>query len=158
MAKERKQSADWNIAATHYLTAGLAIPFLVGLAGTLILRILSLQSKIFLSGAVADVISLFLVVLAVWGGVKYSASYLKKTYIIKNKDRIINAATMYMIVLTLGYYLISFYAVRFRGGLISKMDLIYIGVSIAIRIFLFYVFSRKYVKNTEEIETVGNQI
>src|SRR3989344_2696557 len=148
MAKERKQSADWNIAVTHYLTAGFAIPFLVGLAWFLIVRILGLQLGVIM----LYIFSLLLVVIAIWGGVKYSADYLKKTYIIKNKDRIIKTATIYMVVLVLGYYLISFYMVRFRGGLISKTDLIYTGISIPIRIFLFYIFSKKYIKNTEEID------
>ena len=65
---------------------------------------------------------------------------------------------MYMVVFTLGFYAISLYLAKLQGGLISATDLIYAVFSIVIRISLFYVFSKKYVRKTEEIEAGMQQI
>lgn len=153
MTKERKQSAEWYIAATHYLTAGFVIPLLISVAWSLIVRIINLRSGMVVSGTTMNIFSLLLGAIAVWLGVMYSANYLKKKYIIQNKERIVRTATIYMIVLTLGFYLITFYLARSQEGLISKSDLLHNGLSIFVIISLFYLFSKKYIKNTE-----GNEV
>jgi hypothetical protein len=81
--KPKKQSAYWNIAATHYLTAGFAMPFLVGLVinFTVVPLIPSDLSKELLIGISIMVLVAFKII-AVWLGVWYSARYLAKNYVI----------------------------------------------------------------------------
>lgn len=146
--KEKKQSANWNIAATHYLTSGLAMPFLVAI-------VLGIPTFLIIGkdNALLEVIAnSALWLLGIWLGVRYSAKYLAKTYIINDNNKVIRLATIYLAVL---------------GGIvrINKMDkgisleiavdfVLFIGIVIA-----FYLFSKKYVHNTpaEEIQPTPAQ-
>ena len=135
----QKKSSNWYIAATHYLTAGFAIPFVVGLVVALLAR---MGLFTFLSTQLASVIfSLVISVLSIWLGTMYSANYLKKAYIIENKNKIVNLATLYFVVLHFGYFLFQI----FRSNKLTSYSLIGIIITAA----LFYIFSKKYIKNTE---------
>ncbi|QQS16182.1 MAG: hypothetical protein IPK84_02410 [Candidatus Moraniibacteriota bacterium] len=141
--KEKKQSANWNIAATHYLTSGLAMPFLVAL-------VLGIPTFLLIGkddALLVVIANSALWFLGIWLGVRYSAKYLAKTYIVNDSNKVIKLATIYAAVL---------------GGLfrINKMDkgislemavdfILFVGIVIA-----FYLFSKKYVHNTpaEEIQ------
>ncbi len=82
--KERKKSSNWYMAATHYLTAGFAIPFVIGLVATLLVRVG--LSTFFSVPLLLTIFLLVIGVLSIWLGTMYSANYLKKAYIIDDKD------------------------------------------------------------------------
>lgn len=146
--KEKKKSQDWYIAATHYLTAGFAMPFIIGLVVMLLVNVGLLS---FLSTPSLSKLFLLMVrILAIWLGTMYSANYLKNKYIIGDKDKIVNLATMYFVVLNLGYLLIVIFS---SGGLIGEklagINVVYSFFEFVVAAFLFYIFSKKYIKNTE---------
>ncbi len=142
--KEKKKSSNWYIAATHYLTAGFAIPFIIGLVATFILLpLIKLGSSLLIM-----VFLLVIRILSIWLGTIYSANYLKKTYIIENKDKIINLATTYLVVLNGGYILLNILIGKATG-----IALVYSFVGFIIAAFLFYIISKKYIQNTEKTES-----
>jgi len=142
--KEKKKSSNWYIAATHYLTAGFAIPLIIGLIVTFILLPLIKLDSLLLT----MVFVLAIRVLSVWLGTIYSANYLKRTYIIEDKDKIINLATTYLVVLNLGYILLNTLIGKAAGT-----DILYSFIGFIIVAFLFYVVSKKYIQNTEKTES-----
>ncbi|MFH1233931.1 MAG: hypothetical protein V1649_04795 [Patescibacteria group bacterium] len=137
--KEKKQSKEWYIAATHWLTAGLAMPFLLTL-------ILGIPAALVIGKdniALLTVVMSAIWILSLWLGVMYSAKYLAKTYIIKNSDNIIRLAAIYLAVLGGGFRLIGLS----KGiTLASMIDLGFFVVGVAV----FYILSKKYVKNTDD--------
>ncbi len=139
--KERKKSANWYIAATHYLTSGFAIPFLIALVITFIVILLPA-----LKTAVSTFLFRLIVIniLAIWLGVMYSARYLKRTYIIKNKVNIVNLSTTYLVVLNIVYILFQVFYGKIIGNAIT-----YTFIKFIVRAILFYVFSRRYLVDTE---------
>jgi len=141
--KEKKQRASWYIAATHYLTAGFAMPILIGLAFAAIIVLFKIKIEV---GIISISISLALRILAIWLGVMYSARYITKTYIIKNRNSIISSATMYLAVFSLGYTGIQLISYK-----ITTTGAIYNAVETIIAAFLFYIFSKKYIKEDAEI-------
>jgi len=69
---EKKESANWNIAATHWLTAGFAFP------ATSALFLFILFNKINInSWLLGFVLVLILVSSGVFAGITYSANYIK---------------------------------------------------------------------------------
>jgi hypothetical protein len=138
--KETKKSANWYIAATHLLTAGIAPPFLVNIVVNIIVRSLNITSLIILYP-----ILIISYILAIWLGVLYSANYLKKTYVIENKEAIVNLSSIYLVV---GYIALMFIVIisgRWAGLLWFVLKV----VSSIICVALFYFLSMKYVSNTE---------
>jgi hypothetical protein len=137
--KEKKQSANWYIAVTHYLTSGLAIPFVINLALGFPLV------AIFAGNMLALQISIVLVgLLAIWLGVKYSAWYINKTYIVENFSKVVNISTIYFVVLKMGWTLLSMPKVINNNYLIQVLFAI-------INCVVFYLLSKKYLNNTEII-------
>ncbi len=142
----KKQSSNWYIAATHYLTAGFAVPLLLGFLASF----LALMIPFFTAGIGKVLFEFILLVLGLWLGVMYSARYLKKIYIItsKNKQRIVNLATIYFVVLRLIFYIYGFLLIiakiRISGGIITDL-LLNILVFVVISGALFYYLSRKYI-------------
>lgn len=130
--KEKKVSADWYIAATHWLTA-----FITGVIGAVILLILaSLTGS---SGLVA-VSALLGWPIMLWLGVRYSARYLDKTYVIKNADHIIILSLIYLVIVGGGSRVYEF----MQTGIIKTE---YLGFVIAV--IVFYFTSKRYVKNND---------
>ncbi|MFH1423882.1 MAG: hypothetical protein ABIG29_02955 [Candidatus Nealsonbacteria bacterium] len=142
--KEKKKSSNWYIAATHYLTAGFVIPLIIGLIASFIL----LPLIKFGSPLLIMVFLLAIRILSIWLGTIYSANYLKKTYIIGDKAKIINLATMYLVVLNGGYILLQIFMGKAAG-----VAIIYSFVDFSIAAFLFYIISKKYIQNTETTES-----
>jgi len=138
--KEKKQSANWNIAATHYLTAGFAIPFILNL-------ILGIPMVLLLgdNNLAVNIASPILGALIVWPSVMYSAKYVNKTYIIKDSQKVITLAMIYMIIIAGGLQL--------RNLLIANFDVASILniVGVIAIVIVFYVTSKKYIKNTDEL-------
>ena len=137
--KQKKQSSNWYIAATHYLTAGFAIPLIIGvIAGFVIVPfITAIGSEI--------LVMLFVLVissLSVWLGVMYSARYLKRTYIISNPGAIIKLSTAYGVILGGGFLTLQIF-MNDVSLTTNLYDLMFLGVRVAV----FYVASNKYIGN-----------
>lgn len=138
--KERKKSANWYIAAAHYLTAGFAIPILIGLVATFIIfPLLSLKSAVLIFWF-KSVLS----ILAIWLGVIYSARYLRKTYIIENKNSIVNLSTTYLVIIGTAYTLFQLFSGKIMGTVI-----VYNFIWLVVGAILFYIFSKRYLTDTE---------
>jgi hypothetical protein len=132
--KEKKNSADWYIAATHWLTATFTMVVFAVVLG-IILSLVTQNPTVVLLGFI------ILYPLMMWLAVKYSARYLDKTYIIKNANQIVILSTIYIVIV---------------GGGIRVMDFISNGIitpdhiGFALAIIVFYFASRKYIKNNIE--------
>lgn len=135
--KEKKQAANWYIGATHFLTAGFVMPLLVNLIGGLLIY------SIFKEGVIAQISSLFLLVLAIWLGVKYSSNYITKNYVIKNIDEVIKFSLAFFLLSFI--YLIS----QILNKKIVGLDILFSSVRLILSIGLFYFFSKKYLHNSE---------
>lgn len=140
--KEKKEAKDWYIAATHWLTAGFVMPFLVNLViGFAIFPLLNLES-----GILTLIISLVSAVLAIWLGVMYSANYLRKRYIVRDKNKVIVSATIYLFVLRVGYNIYYFWGAE----KINITEVVFEAIGIILVVVLFYLFSKKYIKEDTE--------
>lgn len=140
---EKKKSADWYVAATHYIivtTIGVIVSFLIS-----IVRVI----MPLLAGIGLTIVSLIIGVLGLWIGVMYSAKYIKNHYIVEDKTKIINLATIYLVVFSIvfniGYVLVG----EITGVKLPGSDTAYSILSLITSAVLFYVFSKKYIKNTE---------
>jgi len=134
--KEKKTSAEWYIAATHWLTAGFAIPFVLALV--LSVPLLLLLAKYGNSSYLPGVLSVLLNILGIWLGTIYSSRYLDKTYVIKDANKIINFSTAYLTIIGGG----------FRAyGVMQTGTFHYIDLGFLLGIGVFYMVSKKYVKN-----------
>jgi hypothetical protein len=145
---EKQRKPDWYVAATHYLTAVFAPSFLVNLVfGLAIAPLIKDWPE-----AIILVILNSLIILVIWLGVMYSAKYLSKTYVIENKDNIINSATMYFVVLNSGFVLVRFFA-----EMINELGLLFGLTWAIIGAVLFHLFSKKYVREDDESTVSPNQ-
>ena len=133
---EKKNSPNWNVAATHFLTAGFVMPFLVRLVAMAIVGALFSS----LSFGVAYIIQLAVIILSVWLGVMYSAKYIYKKYVITNSNSIIGLSTAYTIVLQ-AILLIT--GISREGGV--NADTAYSVILSLVLILSFYFFSKKYI-------------
>ncbi len=134
--KDKKQSKDWYIALTHYLTAGFAIPFVIGLiALPVLLKLLASNGPVIYFTNVIGVIS-------VWLGVIYSASYINKTYVVKNKDKIVKLSTIFLIIGSGSFILIDLLKTK-----VININAINIAFFIT-EVIVFYILSKKYIKST----------
>ena len=139
--KELKQSNKWNIAATHYLTAGFAMPILISIAVDLLFTVpgpfIIISSWLF---------SIFI-------GVVYSASYLNKTYIIEDVKTIAKISTIYNFVFYLVLVLNS--AIKpFNDGVSgyfsTYFSIIEVWVWVVIAVLssaIIYFTSLRFIKN-----------
>ena len=137
--KEKKQSANWNIAATHYLTSGFAIPFIMGL-------ILGVPAAIIVGKDNAVLLTIVLSIIwlvSIWEGIMYSAKFIAKTYIVNDKNKIATLSTIYLIVLGSAFRL---YNLSSKG---INISFIIDAVFFVVVVILFYILSKKYLQNTE---------
>lgn len=138
--KERKKSADWYVATTHYLTAGFAIPLIVALIGGFIF--------VLLFGSVTEndtfngLFGLFITAIGSYLGVMYSAKYLDRTYIIEHKEKIIKISTIIKFVVP-GVFILGKIALTNMSVTIEIFSVI----SVVLGGILFYLFSNKFIKN-----------
>lgn len=138
--KEKKESANWNIAATHYLTAGFAIPFVLSfILGIPMVLLLGTDGLAIIIGN--TILSPFIV----WLGVIYSAKYVNKTYIIKDSQKVITLSMIYMIVIAGGLQISNTSIANFDVNSILEI------IRVVTIIIIFYVTSKKYIKNTDEM-------
>ena len=139
--KQKKQSSNWYIAATHYLTAGFAIPLIIGLIAAFTLFPLLEKTG---SEILVILSNIVLLVLSIWFGVMYSARYLRSTYIIQNPKPIINISTIYMVVLVTIFLIIQILIKNTVG-----INILYDSVFFGVRVALFYIASSKYIGISE---------
>lgn len=141
MAKKLpKKSPAWNIAATHYLTSGFAMPILIGLAVDI------------LFGRQNSTIILLAWPVGIAAGVMYSAKYVNKTYKIENVVTISKMTATYNVAL---YALLIINAAfkPFTDGVSGLVSTYFSAVSAVtwailatISSLLLYILSNKYLK------------
>jgi len=129
----RKQSANWYIAATHYLTAGFVVPLLIIFIFGLFIGFLPVLPPVLMYLLYSVVM-----VLAIWLAVIYSANFLKKKYIIKDKSKIVNLSTIYLVV------------VGIIGLVLQGFSILSI-VVLAVMAVVFYFGSKRYIEETVEM-------
>lgn len=142
MTKERKVSATWYIAATHYLTAGFAIPFIANLGIGFIL------APLFGAGTLITLVfSLAIGAAAIWLGVIYSANFLEKTYIIPDSKKVITLATAYYAVLNI-VFTIGILFIPSDTETATTAAFIFSTIMTAVGIAVFYIASKRFVNDT----------
>lgn len=141
--KQKKQSKDWYIAATLWLTAGFAIPLIAMLVLGIPAQMVIGENNPILFTTVISIIWVF----SIYLGTIYAAKYVNKTYIIKNSDNIAKIAAIYLVVLGGGFRLFNL----IKGFHIALMiDSVFFIIGIAV----FYTLSKKYIKNSEEVAAI----
>jgi hypothetical protein len=130
--KTKKASAEWYTAATHWLTS-LIMATILGVVLFILIIIVGgdNQIAILLANVIVLPITMYL-------AVKYSAGYVNKTYIITKADMIVNYSTIYTLIIAGGYRVYTF----LKTGIFTYE---YVGFIIAF--VVFYVASKKYIKN-----------
>jgi hypothetical protein len=142
----KKETAAWNIAATHFLTAGFVIPLLVSIVAGMIFTAVGMED-----GVISTVIANNVVMLiATWLGVMYSAGYLAKKYHIESSSKIVNLSTSYKLILSLIFIVLAFSA---SSGNLESVA--YVSVPSILGLIVFYVASKKYVKQ-DSVSTETN--
>ncbi len=141
--KKRKKSANWYVAATHYLTAGFVVPFFVFLVSSLALIPL-VASLDLLILEIATLVGM--IFLSIWLGVMYSARYLRKAYIIDEeaKRKVVKLSTIYFAVLNGG----PLATLAFLLGQPAAL------IVVAIMAFMFYSMSQRYISLSIEEDVV----
>jgi hypothetical protein len=135
-----RQSTEWKISALYYVIGGLFIPRGINLIyGLIMTRI----DEAFRFPIFVLVIMDFLVIsLALWAGTSYSAKYIMQRYVIQDKIKITNKATIVFALIQLGG----------AGLLLAAQNVTAFGLVLLESIFatwLFYFLSNKYIGNTE---------
>jgi hypothetical protein len=146
--KEKKISPNWYIAATHWLTSGFVIPllivFVVGIPLSLLIGDQSPVVYVILIAAIQ--------ILSVWLGIMYSSKYVARTYIVSNKEKVASLATIYLVVIGLLFRSSDY--IRNPGMDFARTT---DWVMFAIMAILFYILSKKYIKNTAEVPVAAPQ-
>jgi|AntAceMinimDraft_16_1070373.scaffolds.fasta_scaffold24483_2 hypothetical protein len=136
--KQKKEVSIWYAAATFYLTAGFIVPLVAAfIYGFLV-------SSFMAEGILDTVLSIIFSVISIWLGVMYAARYIRKAYIIKDRKKLINLATTYLVVCWIA---INLFAGTFGPGSIVLL------IAFVIRVAMFYFLSRVYVKQDIEAES-----
>lgn len=145
----KKESAAWNIAATHFLTAGFVIPLLTTVIIGAIFSAIGMND----GSTQTLMLSNMILLVSIWFGVMYSAGYLAKKYIIPDAKKVINLSTIYKVILTILFSWLSFS--------MTSGDMTAIGFAIGfplIGVVVFYVASKKYVKQDSTSGVSDGQI
>ena len=140
----KKHSASWNIAATHWLTSGFAIPFVLTLIITLIIKVI-FNKDVDSATALIVSVSVIYLPLVYWLGVMYSARYINKKYFVENSNEIAKLSTIYLIVVGGGFRL---FQIINGSGLTIEL------IGFVLAVIVFYLASRKYIKNSNEQNNV----
>ena len=137
----KKKSANWYIAATHLLTAGLVVPFLIGIILALLAYIWVSSTHIILTQVQFQISIIIIYPVMMFLGSMYSARYINKHYIVSNNVSIANLSVIYLIVLGVLYRL-PILLKGFSYGLALNALAFIIGVGV------FYWASKKYIVTT----------
>lgn len=139
---EKKQSANWNIAAIHWLISGFVIPLILNLTISLVLVLVFGEDFIKKNMTLAASASILYSPLISWLSVMYSARYVNKKYIIKNSNEIAKLATLYLVIVGGGFRIF-----QIIGG--SGLSVELIGFVLAI--IVFYIASKKYIRTSDAL-------
>lgn len=131
---DKKTAADWNIAATHYLTAGFLAPLIIVLGSQYVVAAFVSAQPLILA-----LLGLVTVPLSFWVGAQYSAKYISKKYTMQDPTKVIRLATIYMVVLNGLYQL--YLLTAFGVNLEYLISLVAFGLGVA----AFYKASKKYL-------------
>jgi hypothetical protein len=144
--KPKSASAEWYIAATHWLTAGFVVPFIAELIVLFTVPFLTMADLIPLKDlpVLAVILGVVFRPLVLWRAVIDSARYVNRKYEIKNANKVIMLATIYLFV---------FSGISPLIYLIGTRDLMPAHFGLLIGYFVFYFVSKKYIKNTQVMET-----
>ncbi|OGG50135.1 hypothetical protein A2763_01160 [Candidatus Kaiserbacteria bacterium RIFCSPHIGHO2_01_FULL_54_36] len=150
----QKVSKDWYIAATHYLTAGFAIPFLISAAFTLAtIPFIGMDENGNLVNGNAQTFMYFapiiVGIIATWFGVMYSSRFLKKRYVIPDANRIIKLSTIYFAAIFLIFEVWLVVSELYAPQMPTSEFLEYVGTDVLFGIvgtYIFYAASVKYLR------------
>jgi hypothetical protein len=139
----KKESAAWNVAATHFLTAGFLIPVVTSFIVSFVVNAMGLTA----GSLGSQLISRLVWLVSIWFGVMYSARYLARKYVVSDARKITRLSTTYYVVIAIfligGFMLLGAsnpdIAFDVSGTTITI-------VTVVIAIVLFYIASTKYIK------------
>jgi len=138
--KKKKELKSRDIAGMHWFIAGFAVPALVVIVAMVVLpMIVGLESQLF--SAMLFVVKL----LGIWLGVKVSTEYLNKRYIIKKPKKVVQISTFLFILINGGY--VAWQAPKVDMVAFAGIVVMYLLINAT----LFYVLSRRYIKNNEGV-------
>ena len=151
-SSESKPASNWYVAATHYLTGGLVTPGIIsGVVGYGLGAVGFNKSNSLVQLAVGLVINIF----ALWLGIMYSANYISRSYIIRDKAKVVKLSTIYYVLGSAVFIVITFvfniilalaYSLSGKIGQIPTAYDYFVIVAISIlETYLFFYFSKKYL-------------
>ena len=129
--KEKKNSSEWYIAATHWLTA-MVSSVIFGAIIIFLLAMITQNPMVVLVGMIV------LNPVVMWFAVKYSARYLDKTYVIRDASNIVLLSTIYLVIVAGGYRAYHFV----NTGVFQNEYIAFI-----LALIVFYIASKKYIKS-----------
>lgn len=141
MPAPKKQSAIWYIAATHYLTAGFAIPFV----GGLVLGFVHYYALPTPNDLVTLSMKALESVILTYLGVMYGAKYVNKTYVITDASKIVKLSTKYFVSLSVFWWALTFFFLSQLPEVSSAIVSIGVATTVA-SIVVFYFASKKYIR------------
>lgn len=116
---KKKAAPAWYIATTHYLTAGFIPGIVCGAIGAFLIHTFTINSP-FLSQAIFAC----LVPIASYAGVRYSAAYLRRAYVVNAAARIATISSFYYAAIQVaGVIALIYFAVSssFPEGIVLVM-------------------------------------
>lgn len=141
----KKNVSAWYAAATHFLTAGFVIPFVVRIIGVILFALIIKESNPTINGIVTVVLG----VIGIWLGIMYSSKYIYKKYVVSNYKSVINLSTLYLVILEVifAYFLVI-------NTEVTKTEMYYTLAYYIVLIVSFYLFSKKYITKNNNQPTV----
>ena len=138
---EKKQSANWKIAAGHVFKSIIVAPVIFIMVAFFPIFIINKN----IGGTTVTItwwISVVMMI-AIWFGVKLSAKGIAKRYVVTESDKIINISLIISIVILALDRISKF--VQPEG--MSGGDVIYTFTSV-LMLIVFYITSKKYIQNS----------
>lgn len=131
--KNKKQSKNWYVAMTHFLTAGIFFP----LAFTFIaIAILDYVFKIEVSPITFNIYAILFLpsMLGLWIGNILAIKYINKKYIVKDKKIILNYSVVYLIIISILFFDTD-----------AKINIALLILLSIIEILIYYFISKIYI-------------
>ena len=139
--KEKKQASSWYIAATHWLTV-IITSYIFGII--VVLLLISIF-KIEEDGVFAGILDSLLLVVIIYFSVRYTAKFINKRYIIENSKKVVNLATIYLLIIPGISRIYSLFTEGF--DLVSIIGFI----AFVVILIIFYITSKKYIRSNTTV-------
>ncbi len=139
----KKQSSNWYIAATHFLTSGLIALFLGVVAIGFVVPLFNISDPTI----VGLVNSVFLLASA-FLGLLYSASHINKKYAIPNPVSVVRLATIYLLVLQIAAVAFIFSVLLSNQVGINPVPTTIMLGQMVVGFLIFYFTSKAKIKTT----------